>query len=496
MAGWFYMLTPDPEVNLAYLEKHEVNVFKAAFQTPAEDVTYQPSLATAPATMDQWLLLRANKPNSPETQLALHHRLLVHDRWNAVLENQALERGTSFPELLNIIGLAHLSIRHANNALRKDPNAVPAYHALADSCGQLARLEEQISQILGGTVQGNQQRRYFQSVVAYNQAITAAPDQAYLHMELGNLYNRNNRLDLALREFNRFLEISGPPQGDDEAAQAEYERRLRIKKDLENKVELVQTEVDKLLENKVPGPQLAPLAMRNGCVLMGLELLKQDGQLPPHEAGVLISQLEAGFVEEAYYGLLQLEGQLDAQIKTAQVKQFGLAANPQVRHAIAMGALSVGDYDKAVEQWTKQAEESEQRAMLMLMGTLPMVNRPVDPVPLFMQLADDSPLTTWLTGRGFLEQMAPDTAAPLWNAALCQLEAGRPKVAADLLKKLLEIHPESAYRPLAVFYIELTTRESYDRDPPSFQVPVWEGMFASGPAVAEKPKREGVKPMP
>jgi hypothetical protein len=156
----------------------------------------------------------------------------------------------------------------------------------------------------------------------------------------------------------------------------------------------------------------------------------------------------------------------------------------------------VGDYDKAVEQWTKQAEESEQRAMLMLMGTLPMVNRPVDPVPLFMQLADDSPLTTWLTGRGFLEQMAPDTAAPLWNAALCQLEAGRPKEAADLLKKLLEIHPESAYRPLAVFYIELTTRESYDRDPPSFQVPVWEGMFASGPAVAEKPKREGLKPMP
>ena len=501
MAGWFYRLTPDAEQNQEYLVEHQVDFLKEAFQTPVDRVEFEPSLASAPAWTDKLFLLNAGQANSPEMQLALHHRFLMHDRFNAVVEMQSRPNPASppelFPEMFRSVGLAHLAIRHAQNALRAEPNAVMAYQALADSSVRLNALEEHVSQLMGGSVQANQDRRYFQSVVAYNQAILAAPEEAVLHQELGNLYNRNNRLDLALREFNKFLEITGVPEDDDENAQAEYERRLRFKKDLESRVEVIQKEIDKHLENKVPGPQLAQLAHQNGCVLMALELLKQDGELPQNDPMILVLQLEAGDAERAYFGLMQLEGHLEAQSKNARVKQFGLPEDPRTsktRHAIALAALTVGDYDKAIEQWTRLAEEEEQRAMLNMMGTLPMVNRPVDPVPLFMRLGEEWQLAQWAMGALLHRQMPQEAATPLWNAALCQLEVGRPKEASKLLKRLLDIHPESPYRPLAAFYIGLTTQESIDFDPPSIYIPVGPDMFAPGPAIAEKPQTE--KPQP
>jgi tetratricopeptide (TPR) repeat protein len=497
MAGWFYRLTPDAQEDQAYLEQHVVDFLDEAFQTPVEGVEYHAVLATAPAWTDQLFLLNANKTNSPETQQALHHRFLLHDRLNLLAEMQVRQGVISLPELFRAVSLAHLSIRHAQDALRKDPNSVMAYQALADSCLRLNALEEEASQVMGRSVQTNQERRYFQAVVAYNQAILALPGQAVLHRELGNLYNRNNRIDLALREFNKFLEITGVPDGENEDVQAEYERRLRFKKDLESQVEAVQIEIDKHLENKAPGRELAAFARQHGCILLALDLLREEGELPQDDPMVLISQLEAGQVEEAYFGFMQFEGQMDAQIRSSRVKQtFELPPNSKIRHTIALAYLSVGDYDKAIEQWTKQAEEEERRAMLNMLGTLPMVTRPVEPVGLFMELQDDWQIANWLTGVGVVRQMPHDVAGPLWNAALCHLEVGRPEKASLLLKKLLDIHPESAYRAMAAFYVGLTTEESFELDPPSMYIPVLGDMFVPGPAVAEKPGQQAESEKP
>ncbi len=258
----------------------------------------------------------------------------------------------------------------------------------------------------------------------------------------------------------------------------------------------MRTQVDKQLENKKPARELVKPVFDAGCVLMALDLMKEEGQLPEHDPFVLMLQLEAGYVEEAYTGLLQMEGQIEAQIKNARVKQFGLPSNSQFRHAIAMAHLCVGDYDKAIEQWVKQADEGEQRLMLARLGTLPMVNRPVEPIPMFMRVEDEWPYIGWTTEAALSGTTAQTIATPLWNAALCQLEVGRPLEAAKTLRRMLELVPETAYRPMAVFYIGVTSDTSPGLEiyPSSMFVPVWEGMFAPGPAVAEKPKREETKP--
>jgi hypothetical protein len=90
--------------------------------------------------------------------------------------------------------------------------------------------------------------------------------------------------------------------------------------------------------------------------------------------------------------------------------------------------------------------------------------------------------------------MSSSIATALWNAALCQLEVGRPKEGAKLLERMLEVVPQTAYRPMAVVYFQLATEKPMDLYPPSIFPPVWEGMFAPGPAVAEKPIRKRPKP--
>ncbi len=490
MAGWFYRRSTNEKRDQIYLEKHAEDFLKEAFETPVEDAASQPTLATAPTWTDDLFSLNANKPNSPQTQLAMHCQRLMQDRLILVMQNQARQAGISMPEMFYIIALADLSIRHAQLALQKDPNASMAYRTLGESCEQLGQLEEQVSQLVGSSVQLNRDRRYYQALAAYNQAILADPQGAFPHLELGNLYKNHQRLDLAVREYDRFLEITGVPDAENEAAQEEYERRLRIKKELEKKIEIVQKEIDKHLEQKAPARQLAGFAHQKGCVLLALKLLKQEGELPQNDPFTLMCQLEAGFVDEAYQGLMRLDGQLEAQMKNARVKQFGLPPNPNVRHYIALAALCVGDYDTAIEQWTRQAKESAQRVMLTLMGALPMVNQTVEPVSIFLPLGDKWQVDGYLLGLGVEARMPGDIATPLWNAALCQLEVGRPKKAAELLNRLLEAHPESPYRPLAAFYIGLTTHQPVDLDPPSIFIPVWEGMFAPGPAIAEKPIRE------
>jgi tetratricopeptide (TPR) repeat protein len=310
---------------------------------------------------------------------------------------------------------------------------------------------------------------------------------------LGNLYLRNNRMDLALREFDRYLEITGPPEGDDEAAQEQYERRLRMKKDLEDRIEAIQTAVDKERENKTPPGTLASGLYQSGFVLLALKVLREEsegGELPENDPFVLLLQLEAGEVQTAYQGLMQLESQIAAQVDNARVKQFGLPANSQFRHTVALGALCVGDYDTAIAQWVKQAEEGEKRLTLIRLGTLPMVNRPIAPIPLFMQVDDQWPYFGWQAEAMTSGSMSSSIATALWNAALCQFEVGRPNEGAKLLERMLEIVPTTAYRPMAVVYFQLATEKPMEIYPASIFPPVWDGMFAPGPAVAEKPLRK------
>ncbi|MCA9067736.1 MAG: hypothetical protein KDA84_02355, partial [Planctomycetaceae bacterium] len=179
--------------------------------------------------------------------------------------------------------------------------------------------------------------------------------------------------------------------------------------------------------------------------------------------------------------------------------------DPNIRHWIAMGALAVGDYEEATKQWTTQAEELQQIAVLSVMGGLPMANRPLDPVPMLQQLMllrnrDTFGYSSWPAGAyasgasiqtaGFPSSLPLDASLPLLNVALCQVELGQSEKAVERFKQLLEVDPNSRYRPLAAFYIRALTGEIIDEIPPSAYVPVWDGMFAPDPAIAEKPEKK------
>jgi len=484
MAGWFYHMKPEQAPDREYLNEHTVNFVAQAFQTESEMEFNQAHLSTAPTWTDELFALKARKANAPEMLLALHYKKLLDFRLRMI--NQTLQQrgGINLNDMVQATSMAHLAIRHAQSALKNDPNSLMAYQAVADGSMQLNRIEQEITR-----GQTDRQRRYYQAVVAYNQAINADPENAILHLELSLLYQNSGRFDLAARELDKFLEFAGPPENDDdEAAFEEYERRLRRLEEINSAVDRVQKEVDKFQEKDVAPRQIAGFAYQNGCVLMALKLLEQDGEFPQNDPLAQIWRLEAGRVEDAYLGLLHIESQLEAGIKNASVNQFGLSPQPKIRHYIATAALAVGDYERAIDQWTRQAEETRQKAMLDLLGSLPMVNRPVEPTPLFLRMSDDWSIANWVYAGNMIGRTPREAAHPLLNAALCHLEIGQPKKAAKLFNQILDVHPETQFRPLIAFYLGLTTGKKVEPIPPTEYIPVWDEMFAPGPAVADKPE--------
>ena len=492
MAGWFYRLDPDQPADDEYLKEHAVNYVNLAFAAEAEDQYDQPYIATSPTWTDKFFSIRAGRPNTPKMLLSVHYHTLLVNLIGAMEQAYGRFGGVTFSDSAEAVSMAHLAIRNSQAALKEDPNSVMSYRVLADCNVQLRRLEQEVGRVAVPN------RRYFQAVAAYNQAIKADPEAAYLHLELGRLYQQSNRYDLCLRELDKLLEMTGPPKEEEGAEVEAYERRIRAKKELDAAVERVQKEVDTYVTKDIPRHQIAAFCYQNGCTLLALKLLEQDGEFPQNDPNAQIWRLEAGDVEDAYLAMRHLENQLDAEIKNAPVKQFGLSPDKRIRHWIATAALAVGDYERAIEQWTRQSEEAEQQAMLDLMGTLPMVNRPVGSSTFFMRIEDDWGRANWVMG-GILEgvvhedmplprNMPAETTFPLFNAALSHLEIGQSKQAAELLKKILELNPETEYRHLVRFYIALAAREEIEPLPASHYIPVWEGMFAPGPAVAEKPE--------
>ena len=483
MAGWFYRYNsenPGPQAK-KYLAEHGVDFFKMAFRAERklteDDADARGYFASPPSWSDKLFATRSRNTNSADALLAWHYTVLLSDYLlpqRAMFNPRNPEDAQTYLSINQMgMALANLAIRHAHKALEENPNSTLAYQALGQSCLQLSILEQETNQRYGGRPLENYIRRFYQAVAAYNQALVADPGNAGLHRDLGTIYVNHNRYDLAVREFERFLEITGSPDEDDEPAQETYERRLRIIKVLKDQIEQVQTNVDKAIENKAPATQLSAYAKQNGCVLMALKLLdqgeeaqQQNPMLSMYRAGL---QLEAGEIEEAYQTLGQLEGVLK--------EQSGSMQSLPGRNLIALSALIVGEYGRAIDLWTTQAKELEENTMLGVLATLPMAERPVDP-PFFGSVQENWASANWLAGWSLTQQMPHTVDGPLFNAALSDLELGRSKEAARKLKQLLEINPESTYRPLAALFLGQTTGETVDIRPPSW--------FA--PAIAEKPK--------
>jgi tetratricopeptide (TPR) repeat protein len=301
-----------------------------------------------------------------------------------------------------------------------------------------------------------------------------------------SLYGQWNRADLALQQVEWILANWDAPADDQ---QSESQRRLlEADRDaLTKRVKEVRTAVDKLLTQKVPVVDAAAQAFQQGgCVLVALDLLRDvsddqmmrgNGELALLKASLLV---ECGRIPEAVEVLNLAEAAL--QNPTPTLQQFPW------RQQVAFVELVLGRHDNAAQIFEAEAERIQWGAFTDVLGTFPLAARTTEPTPWFLNVEEQWPLIQSALGQRLLYDVPHHVSRMLYEAALTWLEAGRPDKAGELFRRCLEVNPEMPERVLLAFYLSQISGEEVPFRPPSADVPVWPGMFADGPAVAEEPE--------
>jgi tetratricopeptide (TPR) repeat protein len=425
----------------AYIAAHKPDFIKQAFREPVEPPVREGWVELP--TFYQKYLWGIERHISPESQQARHLLFL------AGLSNS--------PDLI------YLAIRNAQQALAHNVNDPQAYLRLGDAYTQLGNIEKSgLNRPLGDPVA---RLRYFQAVMALNQAIVANQDSFAAHYQLAQFYLSSARFDLAAREFeacDRLLQRIEYPSENELRQQQEVTELLSK---LQTAIEKIQKEAtDRVTKGESP-LQIAALYYQNGCLLNSLQELDAHPEVligqPQVQLLRTMALLEAGRVEEAYDSAAQLEG---------AAPQSGFQ---EWREPRALAYLGHGEYDQAVQVWTQEAEALETNALRNVLGSLAVRNTPAPNSPW--------PISLLMSATDYFYQ-APQQASRLYTlAGLIQLEAGRVKKAQATLEKALEMNPETPDRRLIVSYLTLMTGKSYEVLPPSEVVPI---LFADEPGAA------------
>ena len=217
---------------------------------------------------------------------------------------------------------------------------------------------------------------------------------------------------------------------------------------------------------------LAQQAYAAGFVLEALRLMDRDRvvvqESPPAQALRSLLQFEAGEIEEAYNHF--------AYETSSRLAGWGAAA--------AWTRLAHGEYDEAIRLWSDESELKRYSSLSGVISTLPLAQ------PTFHMLGQPP---VWPARHVLSVAEAHFTAAngagtQLWQTAMCQLEFGKPQLAAKTLTGLLEADPETGLRPLVRFYLFVITDELIDFEPPSEWIPIDGEMFVPEADLAAETK--------
>ncbi len=492
MAAWFYRYNPEKSGlnDRTYLAEHGLDFFELAFRTEektgekadAESPGYFPR---PPGWTDELFASPSRQTNPPDALLAWHYTVLINDyllpeRSTLTFRNpgdvQALE-------IINQTGLAmgNLAIRHAHKALEKNPNSTLAYRALAECCLRLVLWNRRPASYTasrweipsGGCCKRLPLTTRRSSPTPTMPACTAVWARS-TRIPIGTTWPSASSSDSWNSRKCRTKTISKPRKPTN--ADCESSRTSKTRSNRFRRRSTRRPRTKPLRSNSPTWPKrAAACSWRSKLLETADESQLSNPLVSMIQAGL---ELEAGEIEEAYQSLGRLEGVMK--------EQGAAGSSAQGKDLIAMSALVVGEYERAIDLWSTEADEMMEAMMFATLGTLPMAERPIDP-PLFRRVGDDWASANWQMGYVLTQQLPQMADGPLFNAALSDLERGRPKKAAERLKRLLDINPESIYRPLAALYIGHATGESVDLLPPSAFIPTWPGMFAPDPA--EKPQK-------
>jgi len=404
-----------------YFEKHPLDFARQAFREPAE-VPETDGVWPAPRG---WMESLTSKPRaSAELARALH----------ALQHLEEASNGTINIPPQAALAFGYLALRDFYAAVADDPRNLPAYRGLGRTYELLYFWETRILQLGGSNVQLG--RRLYQAIDAYGQALAIDPDDVQVHERLIGLYLGFGKADLAEHARNEYERLTGrepPPQ-------LAEEQWTRTWEQLRGQVDAVNEQARRYAEENKQPIEAAFFAWQNGCTRLALELIDAHPDQVNGNPDLMLFRamllLEAARPREAH-GML-------TTIEPIAVER----TMPGFREPFALACLALPDFSRAEALWRDEAAQAAETQLMVAIQAAPLsapFARPASGFPV-LQTA-----MAWQAAVTVPDQVAKG----LFNAALCDLEAGRTGDAEKTFAALLDRYPLSSYLPLAGLYVEL-----------------------------------------
>jgi tetratricopeptide (TPR) repeat protein len=459
----------DPKLR-DYLSKHSFNLTEQAFRDPGAAPKLDP-VWPRERTWTDTLTRRARVPN--RLARALHSLQHIELAQSGTLRIPA-EASFAF---------AYLALRDCYATLAEDPQNSVAYQCLGRVYELLYALETQGSGI-------EMRRRLYQSLDAYGQALTIAPDDPATHQRLVTLYLGFNKLDLAAFHRDRYEQLTGrefPKPGSEQAA-SQWDAMWD---QVEQQVSEITKRTDDAIAEDQPRLDAVLFAWQNGCTRLALSLIDADPEFATQSAEVrrlkALLLLESARPHEAFDRLRELE----------QIAPQGIMS--EIRDPLAYASLALPDFDQAKALWHDEASESAEAQLMAAMQAVPFVGALHGSI-LFPLVQTTQSVQSMVT-------LPQKIAENEFNAILCDLEAGRIDEAEKSLNTLLTKHPLTPFTPLAGFYLEQIRGRPFQLNFPAGgkdryaaveasldEQAIAEQISTAGPVEAPKPKVSRSRP--
>ena len=454
----FYRTDTD-QVKLAeYVAAHKVDFLKTAFVTNVEDKSLAPRAdwPQSRSAYRSFFSVRTD-PLSNSVQEARHYRHYLSQLLNAD-SDEVLAR-TSGDQIARPIhvALAYLAIRKANQGLSRTHENAEAFRVLGDMYHFLRETEIQLVKSRGGGF--DNEMRMYQAMQAYNQALILEPDHLGIHFALFKLYDTAKKPDLALREVLQYLELTTYT-----AELTKQESNIRqelvpIQQRLSSMVDQFAEAAAEQIKQKANRLDVAQQTYEAGFVLQALRILQDDqvflAENPVAQQLRAVCLLESGRVEDASLLFARFE------------EQRGQFAFLNWRFPAGLSKLARGEYELALPLWNQQIDIHETRLTSTLLQSLPLCESPRlyfgQGQELWPSHQTRSILNSLYTFEDGIENI-------LLDIALCRLEAGHTKLAAEGFHAILDRNPDTILRPLLSFYLFQVTKELVD-------IPVFSDIF-------------------
>lgn len=459
----FYYVEPENAELAETLRATRMDLSREAFR----DVEPLPEIAPMWAEPAGWSSQWMRREPMPNRMMRAQHCAQHFERAKAGRLNLA-------PPVA--IALSQLGIHDCYSVIAEDPQNAHAYRCLGQLFEMLFANERQLMSVPPN-------RRMFQALGAYGQALLIEPNNPATQEHLVSLYLWFGKYDLARQAAKRYEELMGvpfPEPKEENIAQSVAE----MWKVADEAIAEVTKRAELALDEKQPRLEVAAFAWQNGCSLLAMKILTDEKQLVETDptAAMLKAHLhlELAQPKEAHEILTMLE---------QAAPQTGMTG---WQEPLALASLALPDFDRAEELYKGLAENAVESQMAGVMQTLPLVGQ-----------VRGFPVMQTLQVSQALEAASGAIAQHRFNLALCALDRSDMKQAEKELDQLLTDYPLTMFTSVAGFYLgqirnEPTQVELAEALPPDRfsgyestlnRELITEQLRASGPREARRPGR-------